>query len=199
MNQTPSPAPESRRPIHTRQISYQCYLRDDGLWDIEGRLSDVKHLPYLLQFRGTVPALEPIHEMAVRVTVDESLTIRDIVTSMPYTPFPVCGLAADPMRAMIGVTIGRGWRKTIEQTLGGVKGCTHLRDLLLNLATAAIQAVPTHLENERRLAGTSRRIASEPPHYLGKCMTWAFDGPTVKEYEPVFYKWKPPEGKDESR
>jgi hypothetical protein len=196
----PLPEPQARQCVHTRQIVYRCYRRDDGLWDVEGQLSDIKGEPYLLHARGIVPPLEPIHDMGIRVTLDDSLTIKDIATRVDSAPFGVCSKASDPMRAMIGVTIGRGWRKAIEQTLGGVKGCTHLRDLLLNLATPAFQTIPAYWENRQRLAGVPQPIHLEqPPHYIGKCMTWAFDGPTVKQYVPAFYMWKPPQRTEESR
>ena len=33
------PAAASRRHIHTRRVTSQGFLRDDGLWDIDGELS----------------------------------------------------------------------------------------------------------------------------------------------------------------
>ena len=37
-----SAPPVARTPMHTRRLEYQAYERDDGLWDIEARLIDVK-------------------------------------------------------------------------------------------------------------------------------------------------------------
>jgi hypothetical protein len=34
--------PQARTPLHTREISFNGYARDDGLWDIEGHLKDTK-------------------------------------------------------------------------------------------------------------------------------------------------------------
>ena len=38
----PLSTPHSRQSIHTRTITINGYHRDDGLWDIEGRLIDIK-------------------------------------------------------------------------------------------------------------------------------------------------------------
>ena len=38
----PLSPPAPREPIHTRAIDLRGYRREDGLWDIEGHLTDVK-------------------------------------------------------------------------------------------------------------------------------------------------------------
>lgn len=43
-----------RRLIHQRHVECRGYLRPDGLWDIEGRLEDVKTHPVLLDEGRTV-------------------------------------------------------------------------------------------------------------------------------------------------
>lgn len=129
--------------------------------------------------------------MAIRVTLDDSMTIREIVTSMASTPFPECLHAQDPMRQMIGCTMGPGWRHTIEKNLGGIKGCTHLRELLFNMATAAFQTIPSYREYQRKLAGQSIPSTGQPPYHLGKCMSWDFNGPVVERHRPEFFGWQP--------
>jgi hypothetical protein len=49
--------------------------------------------------------------------------------------------------------MGPGWRQAIDRTIGGVQGCTHLRELLFNMATAAFQTIP---HAQRHEAGESR-------------------------------------------
>jgi hypothetical protein len=195
----PLPAAQPRTSIHTRHIVYHCYLRSDGLWDIEGYLSDVKDLPFLMHAKGRVPGGTPIHDMAIRMTLDDSLTIRDLVTSMDATPFAYCLNAEDPMRALIGVTMGKGWRALVEERIGGAKGCTHLRDLVINLATAAFQSITAHLRDEGQAPAGHDAHSGTPPHFLGKCMSWAFDSPVTMEYEPAFFLWQPKPRSDDSR
>ena len=62
------------------------------------------------------------------------------------------------MQQMIGVTMGPGWRQAIERALGGVRGCTHLRELLFNMATAAYQTIPAYRHRLRRHARLISRL-----------------------------------------
>jgi hypothetical protein len=83
---------------------------------------------------------------------------------------------------MVGCSMARGWRQAIQKNLGGVASCTHLRELLFNLATAAFQSVP---------AVFSSANEDEPPRHLGQCTGWDFHGNGVKEYFPQFYRRSP--------
>lgn len=186
------PAPAPRKPLHTRKISFEGFLRDDGLWDIDAELVDTKTYPmHMRQGRSLEPG-DPIHHMRIRVTVDDALKITDIATAMNSAPFPECQWAADPMKKLIGVTLGAGWRKAIESAIGGVGGCTHLRELLFNVATAAFQTIPTYRDQQREARGEVQKAGSAPPYYLGKCKAWDFDGPVVERVMPLFYRWRPP-------
>src|SRR3954470_17415296 len=153
------PAPVPRRPIHTRRTSFEGFLRDDGLWDLDCTLSDTKSDPIQMRERGLLPAGEPIHLLRVRLTLDDSLTIRAVQTAAIHTPFDECLVPADaPMQKLVGLTMGPGWRKAIEGAIGGVGGCTHLRELVFNAATAAFQMIPhylaTHGGRKDETAGT---------------------------------------------
>src|SRR5438876_8781685 len=68
--------PTKRKLLHTPQVTCTGYEREDGLWDIEGHIADVKTDDILNQ-DGTVKlkAGEPLHNMRLRITVDSSLTI----------------------------------------------------------------------------------------------------------------------------
>ena len=183
------PVPTSRRPIHTRRISFQGFLRDDGLWDIDCELSDTKAYTIQMRERGQLEAGDPVHLLRVRLTIDDGFTIRDVQTAADAAPFDECQLAAHaPMRKLIGLTMGPGWRKKIEGAIGGVAGCTHLRELVFNAATAAFQMVPHHREVERGSNSPPRNTDGKPPFYMGQCMTWAFDGPVVQRLAPQFYR-----------
>jgi hypothetical protein len=129
--------------------------------------------------------------MQIRLTVDESMTIREVATSMDFTPFAECQQGNDPMQKMLGVTLGPGWRQAIERALGGVRGCTHLREMLFNMATAAYQTVFPYREYERRKAGEVSEQATKPPYHVGRCIAWDVDGPVVARYYPQFVGWEP--------
>jgi hypothetical protein len=187
----PLPPPASRQHLHTRAVTYRGFLREDGLWDIEGEMSDVKTYAFEMSERGHMPPGSPVHGLAIRVTLDDQMVIRDIAASMDFTPFGDCRNGEDPMRRMIGVAMGPGWRQSIEKALGGIRGCTHLRELLFNMATAAYQTVYPYKEHRRERAGVTQAIHEQPPHHVGRCIAWDFDGPLVARHFPQFAGWQP--------
>ncbi|MDH6421950.1 DUF2889 domain-containing protein [Polynucleobacter sphagniphilus] len=175
------PTPSPRSPLHQRTISLNGYAREDGLWDIEAHLVDTKSHVFNT---GTIQ-WEPgqaIHDMWIRLTVNQELVIQAIEVAMDSHPHPECPEVIPPMDSLIGARLGKGWRKTIELHLGGIKGCTHLRELLASMATAAFQAVPGALFDADE---------NKPPLYLGTCKSWDFDGAAVLRHYPKFYQWKP--------
>lgn len=185
------PAPQARKHLHTRSVTFRGYQREDGLWDIEAELRDAKTYAINSPDKGRMPPGMPVHDMAIRVTLDDNMTVREITADMASTPFPECPKAADPMQKIVGLTMGPGWRFAIEKVLGGTKGCTHLRELLFNMATAAYQTIPSYRAQQRKLAGLPTRPDGQPPYHLGKCMSWDFNGPVVQRHYPQFVGWQP--------
>lgn len=187
------PVPE-RQALHTRAITFRGFARADGLWDMEGELHDSKHYDYE-GHEGVRRAGSPIHHLHLRVTVDADFRIHAIQTAMDATPFGECTVADRHMQRLVGQVMGPGWRQTIERAIGGLDGCTHLRELLFNIATAAFQTIPHHREMQRRASGAPRAEATEPPFYMGRCMTWDFNGPVVARHAPQFINWQRPSRK----
>lgn len=143
------PAAAERQQIHTRNIRFEGFRRNDGLWDIEARISDVKRYDCQLA-SGTRRAGEPIHEMYIRLTIDEALTVvaatvaSDIV---PYTGY--CEkITPDYQSRLVGLNLTRGFRKAVQARFGGVAGCTHLTELLGQFPTAAIQSFAGYVSND---------------------------------------------------
>ncbi len=125
--------------MHTRRVEYRGFHREDGLWDIEGEMLDTKPHGMLIEGEREWAPNEPIHHMHIRVTLNDAFIVQAIEVAMDAFPHNPCPQAQAPMQRLVGESLGRGWRKTIERHLGGVEGCTHLRELLFNLATAAFQ------------------------------------------------------------
>lgn len=139
--------------------------------------------------RGLLPAGEPVHLLRVRLTVDDGFTIRAVQTAAVNTPFDECQVpAAEPMQKLVGLTMGPGWRRMIEGAIGGVGGCTHLRELVFNAATAAFQMIPHYRATQAGRQHDAPAAESKPPFYMGQCMTWAFEGPVVRRLAPQFYR-----------
>ena len=187
----PLPAPSPRKPLHTRRISFEGFARDDGLFDIDAELIDFKSYPIHMSERGDLKPGDAIHHMRLRVTVDDALTIQAIAAAMDSAPFGECQAATDPMQKLVGVTLGAGWRKAIDTAIGGVGGCTHMRELLFNLATAAFQTIPGYLAQQAEARGEVRAADAPAPFFLGKCMSWDLQGPVVKRLMPMYYQPPP--------
>jgi len=183
----PLPTPARREHIHTRQINFAGYEREDGLFDIEGHLVDTKTYAFSNNWRGTIQPGEALHEMWVRITVNDHFEVVDIEAATDNSPFELCPDITPAYKSLIGVAIGPGGRHSIRERLGGIKGCTHLTELLYPLATVAIQTIRP-LQNHRR-----RRADSDNSHFKGKpfvlntCHAWAEHSPVVKENAPDYY------------
>ena len=175
--------PSPRKLIHTRDIECKGYEREDGLWDIEARLTDTKTVKHTRHHGGRErEAGEPVHDMWIRLTIDLDLRIHDAEAKTDEGPYPVCGDITPNFKALAGLTIGLGWRKGIAERVGGVKGCTHLVELLGPLGTTAFQAT-----NRARQARTDGKPQTKKPFQINSCHTYKEDAPAVLERWPQFY------------
>lgn len=171
-----------REPIHHRQVACRGYRRADGLWDIEGHLVDVKTYPFANAERGEIAPGEPLHDMWLRLTVDDQLTVIRAEAATVAGPFAVCPAITPAFARLEGLRIGPGWRRAVHARLGGVHGCTHLVELLGPLATTAYQTVHTWRAKREPTLETAR-----PPRHLDSCHALARDGEVVRAHYPRWY------------
>ncbi len=174
--------PAPREALHKRQIDCRGYRRDDGRWDIEGHLTDAKTYDFENTDRGTVHAGEPVHEMWLRLTIDDDFKILAVEAATDHGPFNHCGAITPNFQRLVGVTIGKGFRRRTQRLLGGVAGCTHLVHLLGPMATTAMQTIlPLR---RRQLSGEA---TTTRPTLLDSCHVFASDSEVVKREWPEFY------------
>ena len=177
----PLSPPVPRQPHHTRTIECSGYRRDDGLWDIEGHLVDTK--PYEVPTDDrVVPAGEPMHEMWIRLTVDLDLTVHGVEAVTDWGPYHGCGSITPAFQQLEGLSIRSGWTLKVRELLGGVRGCTHLVELLGPVATTAFQTVYAARERVHPAGSDGRR-----PGLIDSCHMYAVDGPIVKRRWPTFH------------
>ena len=177
----------SRALAHTRKIECHGYRRADGLWDIEGRLVDVKPC----ESGDTL-----IHDMWLRLTIDDKLLIHTAEAVMDKSPYPVCPGITPNFSKLAGITIKAGWRREANRRIGGVQGCTHLGELLGPLATVCFQTLygGSDYANDTPDAKTPEAKTSDDilsgktrPHFIDQCHAHRSDGPIVKKYWPDFF------------
>lgn len=169
----------SRERLHGRTITFDGYRRRDGLFDIEAHLTDVKDHDFAL-LTGVRPAGVPVHDMWVRATIDRGLVIRAIEAVTDSMPYPgACDRIGPAYEKLVGANLLDGFRRRLHELLGGVRGCTHITELLLSLPTAAIQ---TFASLQREDDGTAK------PFQLDHCHALATTSETVRRYYPKWYR-----------
>jgi hypothetical protein len=185
-------APAPRQRLHRRVIDCGGYDREDGLWDIEGRLTDTKDYGFENAWRGRLEPGTPLHDMLVRLTLDDDMTITAVEVSMQGTPFALCSDIEPDFQKLVGVRIAAGFTMKLNGLLGGTQGCTHVVELLGRMATVAYQTIPAG--KRRRIMGEEEIPSSGPPvdagkrpFYLNGCHAWATGGPLVKKLLPEYY------------
>ena len=182
----PLTPPVSRQLMHTRTIEMRGYSRDDGLWDIEGHLVDIKPFDIRGEEQGeTRPAGKPLHDMWLRLTVDLDLVVHDIEARTDASPYSVCPGITEAFKVLKGLSLKPGWNQKTRELLGGIKGCTHLVEMLAPLATTAYQTL--YPARVKRDAG---KPVVHKPGLIDGCHAYASDGPIVLKRWPQFYTGK---------
>src|SRR5215207_2423837 len=176
----------ARRLMHRRSVECTGFLRDDGLWEVEARLQDTKPFTQRDQFRGEVPPGEPVHDIRLRLAVDDQLTIREAETTMQATPFPSCIEVEGILQRLVGEQIGKGWRELVRRKIGRLETCTHLSELLGPAVTTLFQTMSYGKRPDGGDSMDSHREQKEPPFFLNGCHSWRTDGPIVAKIFPQF-------------
>ena len=182
----PLSPPAPRQLEHLRDISLRGYLREDGLVDIEAHLTDTKTYGFPSEHRGQVNPGDPIHGMWVRMTVNDEMTITACEAASDFTPFAVCPGATANFARLAGLTIGAGFNRAVNERVGGTAGCTHLREVIAQMATVAFQTL-WPIRNRRQQAQRSAEAEGAPrrrPALLGTCHAYAPDSPVVRRKWP---------------
>jgi hypothetical protein len=190
-------APAERENLHTRTVECRGFRRRDGLWDIEGHMTDVKAYTFSNEYRGKMDPGTPLHDMWLRLTVDDTLTIHEVEAVTDKAPYAICPDITPNYQKLVGLRIKGGFTRMVKDRLGGVHGCTHLVELLGPIATTAFQTIYPILASERAARETNANASSpaqakntanaKPPPMLNTCHAYASNGPLVKKLWPEFY------------
>ncbi|PCI19897.1 MAG: hypothetical protein COB62_05175 [Piscirickettsiaceae bacterium] len=176
----PLPDHSARKHQHTRQIKCSGYQRDDGLWEVDARLTDVKTYSIENAYRGTIQPGDPIHDMWIRITVDDQLVVRDCISVTDKSPFACCPDINPIFRKLIGQKIAAGWTMRVKKLIGGLQGCTHLTDLLGPATTTIFQTMSSMSKNQQS-------NVQPRPFFLNGCHAWDTNGKQVQTFYPQFF------------
>jgi hypothetical protein len=178
-----------RKPIHTRHIECHGYLREDGLWDIEGHITDVKTYPFHNEWRGWMEPGTPIHDMTIRLTVDNAFVVQAVETAMDGSPYPICAGVLPNFQRLVGLQIQSGWRRRVRELLGGTEGCTHMVEMLSPLATVVLQTIRPYKRFlvKESLADGEADPTVRRPQQIDTCYSWSREREVVRRYLPEHF------------
>lgn len=176
----PLAPPSPRRLLHTRSVRYECYAREDGRYDVDAHLVDVKDHDFTL-LTGLRRSGHAVHDMWIRVTIDRELNVLEVSTKMDAMPYPGgCNRIEGAYAKLVGANLGVGFRKRVQAAMGGMQGCTHITECLGGVPTAAIQM----------FAGLRKREddGATRPFQLDRCHALDTTGEVVRRYYPAWYR-----------
>ena len=180
------PPPDiAREPLHTRSIRVSSYAREDGQWDLEAELIDVKAYDFPIKGGDAVHrAGDPIHHMHLRVTIDDQFMITAAVADYDAAPYNEhCTVIAPNYRDLVGMNLLRNFRQVVKDRYGKTAGCSHMTELSYVLPTVAIQTMANKRRKEQQAPGQPARR----PFQLEGCHALRLDGPVAKEFYPQWY------------
>ena len=137
-------------------------------------------------FRGELIAGAPVHDIAVRLAVDDAFIIREVETTMGSTPFPTCVEVEPILQRLVGERVVPGWRELVGRKIGRLETCTHLSALLGPTVTTLYQTMSYGKTPEGRSSLDNQHDESARPFFIGGCHSWRTDGPIVAELFPQF-------------
>jgi hypothetical protein len=177
----------TRNLAHTRVVTCHGYKRDDGLWDIEGRIVDTKPYRFPNKDRGGwIEADEALHDISIRITIDIKLYVTDAEAVIDSSPYTYCKSVVATAKNLIGLQIAPGWTLKSKAAMGRNRGCTHLTELLGPVATTAIQTISSEIMKRSKQDVDAR--AGSTSLFLNSCHSLAADSPVVKEHWPEQYQ-----------
>lgn len=184
-------AAANRQLKHSRRLDVQVYARGDGLWEVDATISDTKTRDARMA-AGIRPAGEPIHDMLLRLVVDERFNILEAGAQTRAMPYPeLCNAYGDAYGRLVGLNLMKGFRAALRERVGGVIGCTHITELAQVLPTAVVQAFAGEVLD-------TRGEGPERPFQIDRCHALRADGEAVRLYYPRWYRARETDALDDN-
>ena len=168
--------------LHTRNIQVTTYDYDGQRIIVEGVLKDDRFQESHVITGETFPS-GVVHHMAIRLLVDcSNLLIEDVDVDLISVPREVCRETIDCLAHIKGLTVTKGFTAKVKKMAGGVRGCTHLVELILAMAPAVIQGFGAY--QSLKPSNFDRDHAKLMVQFLiNTCRVWREDGPFVERFK----------------
>jgi DUF2889 family protein len=163
-------------PVHVRTIRIDAAKMvlegetERAALRVHGSLEDRRPqgVPDWIQHDGDV-----IHHMEVTLTVTWPDLVVSAIDGVMRT-FPhvgVCPDALPPLQGLVGVTVGRGFTRAVNERIGRERGCTHVAALILAMGPVVRQGAGA------AFGFTAPGDPHGPPWFVNSCQAWREDGP----------------------
>lgn len=173
--------------LHTRKMEIATYEYDRQRIIVEGFLQDDRlQLTHSLTGEKFSPGI--IHHMSIRLLINcSNFVIEDVDVDLIAVPRDVCRETLQSLQPIKGLTIARGFTSKVKKLVGGIKGCTHLLELLLAMAPAAVQGFAAHqLRKPRGFDSDQAELITK--YLINTCHAWREDGPFVETHNKMIKK-----------
>ena len=174
----------TREELHLRRIEMRGWRRSDGLFEVEGQLIDTKPQDFVPLRGGTlVKAGLPLHDLGVRITFDADMTVQAVTTFTRSAPYNMCPEGGRALQSLVGLRMAGGWGQAVRSQLARADSCTHLRELLVPMATVAHQALSFRLRDQ-----PERLDAQGKPVRIDSCYAYSAERDLVQKLWPDFHR-----------
>jgi hypothetical protein len=169
--------------MHFRRIDMRGYRRSDGLYEVEGQVTDRKPHDFTSPngFKR-VPAGEAIHDMGVTLVFDENMTVLEVRAFTGSAPYDSCFEAPATLQVLVGLRLASGWSMEVRKRLSGAACCSHLKEILVPMATVAYQTL-TQLRSSRPDILNAEGV----PVKIDSCYAYARNREVVGRKWPAYY------------
>jgi len=172
--------------IHARKIEVSTYEYDGQRIIVEGFLKDDRFQDTHTVTGETFPR-GIIHHMGIRMLINcSNFVIEDIDAELIAVPRDVCRETLECLAPIRGLTITRGFTAKVKKLAGGNKGCTHLLELLLAMAPAAVQGFAAH-QSQTPSGFNSEQARFILKYLINTCHAWREDGPFVQTHKEMLH------------
>jgi hypothetical protein len=174
-----------RELLHLRQIDLQGFRRSDGLYEVRAHLIDRKTHDFTPPGSDReIPAQAPIHDLGVSLVFDPlTMIVHAVDTFTRAHPYAQCPGGGATLQVLVGLRIEAGWNSEIRKRLPNCDTCTHLKELLGPLASAAIQSTVM-----LRLRALHARDENGTPLRIDRCFAYGASRDLVHQLWPEHHR-----------
>ena len=144
---------------------------------------DTKSYPFANTWRTRVEPGDPLHEMVIRLTLDETFTVVALEAATDASPHGACGAILPNFQRIVGQRVGPGWSKRVKALVGGAEGCAHHVEMLGLMATVAFQTMGPLLARKQSESPTDTKPADVSKFLINSCHIWREGGEWARQFD----------------